>query len=546
MIGLLVGVGYTSAVADSQADRTVARDTWVADETTIVFGEPMNNVFPGMMFAEKKDVGYIDRKLCGNTPINECAGDGYFFDYRAIFPPCANVLSNNCIDGVWAVDESGQKIEGSLFETWDAPDRFPGDVAKGIPASGGSSLWKIPKANGSGSDIFAVVVGESGRLWSMEEPKAFVSDSFASIQPVEILPRDPNEGRTAFYDAPYPDGIGANIGFDGQGAMRCEILELTRCAARESFIGQSRYGIRIRFQNAPLEWFRGRLAAPEVSLTKSPTGQNILELVAAPMTVPFVSATAKWGQLSAETQALYGKPIEQIRRDHGTSLTSPGASGEKAFSFFKGWLPLMNDQAAAMKTYWSLHSLNLTGGAAQQQMRTCSQGKSFAGIVTSNAAIYSDGAPVLNPVSESLEYKVAAPHFTSSGDVFSGTYDLKIQSDVARCIYGFSKAPIKASIEITSETGTVRVATTTVSESDGFMNLHASGFTYSSPTIKVKITQDKVLRVVVPAPVAPAPLGTPAPVVAKPALKSITCVKGKTIKKVTAVNPKCPVGYKKK
>jgi len=111
MIGLLVGVGYTSAVADSQAESTVARDTWVADETTIVFGEPMNNVFPGMMFAEKKDVGYIDRKLCGNTPINECASDGYFFDYRAIFPPCANVLSNNCIDGVWAVDESGQKIE---------------------------------------------------------------------------------------------------------------------------------------------------------------------------------------------------------------------------------------------------------------------------------------------------------------------------------------------------------------------------------------------------------------------------------------------------
>ena len=35
---------------------------------------------------------------------------------------------------------------------------------------------------------------------------------------------------------------------------------------------------------------------------------------------------------------------------------------------------------------------------------------------------------------------------------------------------------------------------------------------------------------------------------AKPIVKSttITCVKGKTIKKVTAVNPKCPTGYKKK
>ena len=28
--------------------------------------------------------------------------------------------------------------------------------------------------------------------------------------------------------------------------------------------------------------------------------------------------------------------------------------------------------------------------------------------------------------------------------------------------------------------------------------------------------------------------------------KSITCVKGKSTKKVSAVNPKCPTGYKKK
>jgi hypothetical protein len=28
--------------------------------------------------------------------------------------------------------------------------------------------------------------------------------------------------------------------------------------------------------------------------------------------------------------------------------------------------------------------------------------------------------------------------------------------------------------------------------------------------------------------------------------KTITCIKGKLVKKVTAVNPKCPAGYKKK
>jgi len=35
-----------------------------------------------------------------------------------------------------------------------------------------------------------------------------------------------------------------------------------------------------------------------------------------------------------------------------------------------------------------------------------------------------------------------------------------------------------------------------------------------------------------------------APVIAKK--KSITCVKGKIVKKVTATNPLCPKGYKKK
>jgi hypothetical protein len=43
---------------------------------------------------------------------------------------------------------------------------------------------------------------------------------------------------------------------------------------------------------------------------------------------------------------------------------------------------------------------------------------------------------------------------------------------------------------------------------------------------------------------------TPTPTVAKPTTvakkTTITCVKGKTTKKVTAVKPKCPNGYKKK
>lgn len=52
-----------------------------------------------------------------------------------------------------------------------------------------------------------------------------------------------------------------------------------------------------------------------------------------------------------------------------------------------------------------------------------------------------------------------------------------------------------------------------------------------------------------PAPVVSTPTPTPTPTpTAKPVAKkvTITCVKGKTVKKVSGTNPKCPAGYKKK
>ena len=93
-----------------------------------------------------------------------------------------------------------------------------------------------------------------------------------------------------------------------------------------------------------------------------------------------------------------------------------------------------------------------------------------------------------------------------------------------------------------------QVATTSVVNSNGEMVLTATGFHFSAPQIVVT-AEDPI---VVPAPVA-APTPTPTPVVSPSPdsktiakSKTITCVKGKLIKKVTALNPKCPVGYKVK
>jgi hypothetical protein len=95
---------------------------------------------------------------------------------------------------------------------------------------------------------------------------------------------------------------------------------------------------------------------------------------------------------------------------------------------------------------------------------------------------------------------------------------------------------VKATISIVG-TGDSPIATVVTSEKNGWLSLSANGFTFSEKTLQVKFSQD------VPAPVA-TPSQSAAPTAAKKT--SITCVKGKTSKKVTAVNPKCPNGYRKK
>jgi hypothetical protein len=72
----------------------------------------------------------------------------------------------------------------------------------------------------------------------------------------------------------------------------------------------------------------------------------------------------------------------------------------------------------------------------------------------------------------------------------------------------------------------------------------AGGFTFSTPSIKVKFSQ-AAEPVVTPTPTPPAtPSAAVKPIVTKKTV--IVCMKGKVIKKVTAIKPKCPAGYKKK
>ncbi len=113
-----------------------------------------------------------------------------------------------------------------------------------------------------------------------------------------------------------------------------------------------------------------------------------------------------------------------------------------------------------------------------------------------------------------MNYTVGASHLDSKGELFKGYYQLNLRSDVARWVYGFSKAPINATLSITSTDGTPQIATTVIGERNGWLYLQAKNFEFSAPVIKAKLKQ-----------------------AAAPAAKkvTITCIKGKKSKKAVAL-----------
>jgi hypothetical protein len=180
----------------------------------------------------------------------------------------------------------------------------------------------------------------------------------------------------------------------------------------------------------------------------------------------------------------------------------------------------LNDKAAANPSQWIFYNL------PEDQMQTAStcikKSKTLAGFVTTNSTTYTASPPIYNKKSGTLDYSVASLHLLPDGTVFQGRYNLFIDSKVARCIYKFSNAPISATVSITSADGEQKsIATTSLNERNGWIQLSAVGFTFSSPTIKVKLTQEKSKKT------------------------TITCVKGMTTRKVNAIDPKCPKGFKK-
>jgi hypothetical protein len=336
-------------------------------------------------------------------------------------------------------------------------------------------------------------------------------------------------------DGSRSGGVGSSYALDISARDNCVMLEAGKCLQRQDFPTNYRFGLTIKVGKKLSGWFHGRIYRPVLSITPQSTSQ-IIQIDALPVLVPSVLKKVPTSEI---TQELRNYLSQDRQFGEGSGYLMPGSSGKDALDQAALWIPLIKDTATKSLQYWSFRMLN-TGNEGPDVQRCSNASSEISGIVTTNALTYSAGPPAFNKTEGTLDYTVLAPHYTAKGDLAIGSYDLLLKSEVARCIYGFSKAPISGTISIVGESGQNNVATTIVNEKNGWLFMSANGFGYSSPTVKVKLSQEEVV-------VTPSPTPTPSASM-KPVAKAvtITCIKGKTSKKVTAVKPRCPAGFKKK
>lgn len=544
-----------------------------SDKVGVLFEESADTLrMPTLLFGTSLGQGKPSEALefCSGLDDPICANAAYM-RYYALLPPCKSSAEIDCIESIYAiVPGSPARIKGvyrqSIPEKVD--HEYKPDPENGLPQGSNSGVWEIPnvKHGGNTSDYVAILsrvgaIKREGSKWVTAPSGMFNKDGDfrAAIFPTNII-------KDSRYKANVPvisqQTWGRSVGINHPSQLPfdvCAIVGDGVCAIREPFPENVQFGMVIRFSKVITGWMHGRIDSPEIDYELTSYGTRI-DMKGLSTRVPIVGGWVNPIDFSTEVKNKYPGPGPFSNLG---SSAYPGSSGDYAMEMLGIWSKALKDTAAANPSQWIFYSIPDNDIASSSACIKSS--KTLAGFVTTNSTTYTATPPIYNEQTGTLDYKVASPHFLADGKVFQGKYNLYIDSKVARCIYKFSNAPISASVSVTSaDGGQQSVATTVVSEQSGWLHLSASGFTFSSPTLKVKLTQD-ANAVAAPTPmptpsVEPkAPLVTPTPTpaagddlisqkVSAPVVKksTITCVKGKVVKKFSAVSPKCPAGYKKK
>lgn len=498
----------------------------------------------------------LTRTPCKKMGAPGC-GDDKYFQYSAQLSMCNEKVVSDCVTRVFAKDENGNEIVGKYVEDFPGLGEFSyeGNPEINLPTGASTFIVDFPTIPHAGGNQYLVVVWLQGSR-GFNETKFKIENFNSAIFAISKV-----QGR---YSVTKPETIvrpdfqlagrqasqgGFNLDQSTSRRASCAQTSLTVCLLPWTLPTNVAFGFTLKLHEGIAGWLHGRMSEAQSVITTATDGDQLLTIQGKPTLVPGIYAWFPKDSYPEPLRKFYSTVDSNNVNASGLGWPSldgkinngpdglPYSIMKENFGYEEGgfkevlaWISSLSDKATYVQSVWTVRSMQ------SGQFERCMKGSTtLSGIVSTNSTMYIGNPPTFDGESQSLDYKVVSPHFLPNGEEFKGSYDLVIKSDVARCIYGFSNAPVSAKISILSADGTTQVATTTFNERDGWMHLVARGFTFSSPIVRVKLTQEGNST--------PAPSATALPKAKK---LTITCIKGKSSKKVIAIKPACPSGWRKK
>ena len=468
-----------------------------------------------------------NRDAYGIDFICESAADSACIDTNGsaemLLPHCSIDDESMCVESLY-LERNDRKIS-AVFDRMVNSKKAIGNPALGIPNGYNSSLWTVPEvSNASNETTYAVYASYRADL------RGNLQNFRVSVNPY-FIKKDSNYREHGYSESPSGDGGQRIVGTNG--ATGCIWIENGICGYPTNFTEDVKVGVVVRVSNQVRGWLNGRVQRPVINFERIDGRLSRLEVAGSPTTVQKVFGKAFIATGDKEV-------VDSVRylgwNESAQYLGTTTADDIKSIPIFELWRKYIPDEAESMRTYWSF------AVASSSNQRCFAEALGVVGIVTTNAVVYEPSAPKFT--NSELLYRVAGVPLTPSKERFPGSYDLVIDSKVARCLYGFTDAPIKASVSVSAEDGARVVETVVTGERNGWFSLGAYGFRFSSPTIKVQLTQEAAPKEPIRGTSETTKTSTTNSSMKKP-VKRITCIKGDKTKVLKANKTKCPKGYKK-
>jgi hypothetical protein len=464
------------------------------------------------------------------------------------FEPCWSAQQTDCISRFAVIRENGEiqeatpltpifsSIKGDNYTSLNFSG-VKGSLKNNLPSGGEPYLWTFPNLEHRGGKLFMPLVKISH--FSVNSGITDTANyKFSDLNfHLGVMPYSPTLEKT----------------YTPQ-----RIIQPSYNLLPDAFLSEDSFIIEFRSSVAWTSWVRSTVTDLEIKSSKS--GSDFVYYASGkPAKVPMITQLIPWTAANMDGLrnidmggVTVGRQCDGNVKDKPFDCWVPVDVGDKVsfdiyFNMFESIEKYTDKKSTFNPTKWivedvpSFKSLYgtwmLSAGAPGAKCIKDYNKNSPMGVTSSNATLATDGPPIWDAKTATLNYRMAALPLLADGSKFIGHYTLQIPVEVAKCFWGVDAPNAQATISVTNEDGKEQVITAVASSNSEYFRFNVRGFHFSSPTIKMKLSTTAAST--------PSPKPTNSATPKKPVVKKIVCTKGKTVKTLLNTS-KCPAGFKLK